>query len=407
MSIATQTTKPAAIPAGRRFLRAFLWTAGSIVAAVAAINLITFAFVSQPGNQQVAQLVIGWERTLKPLLYETVKPRTAAFGASWVRDAFDPLALEGLTGERFFNFGISGGKPYEARRFLDSALASAPPAAVVLNLDSFFDRADANRTAFSFNEDLLRTREDGSPNPWAPLHRAYSLTLSGASMGFNAVALTALARIAGGADPKDVLASYQRLDFDDWRPALAELGTRMLGMPATTENAPFPDQRRSGSGTLSEFNEIVESLCANDIAVHTYFTPHHMLRYACSAKVDVEMQVLATLREAAAACKRPPTYHVFAYPNAVTMEGIAEPADRSIYYRPDGHPRPTVGLLMAARMLGTPFPEGTLRQDADFGTDLVAMSDKDARDWLLRRKARCGGKWLKDDLERVLRDTAG
>jgi len=91
-------------------------------------------------------------------------------------------------------------------------------------------------------------------------------------------------------------------------------------------------------------------------------------------------------------CDASISYFDFAYPNAVTLEGVLTPVTSSEYYRPDGHPRPTMGVLMAARMFDGEFPPATpavLVQD--FGVDLLAYED--AEGWLLERAARCEGDW--------------
>ena len=89
-----------------------------------------------------------------------------AVGASWVRDAFDPTLAERLLGEPFFNFGVSGGRPYESQRFLESALAFHQPEHVILNLNSFEDQPDAFRTKFNFTirPDAVPTRQPAQNN---------------------------------------------------------------------------------------------------------------------------------------------------------------------------------------------------------------------------------------------------
>ena len=86
------------------------------------------------------------------------------------------------------------------------------------------------------------------------------------------------------------------------------------------------------------------------------------------------------------------SYFDFSYPNAVTLEGVLTPVTSSEYYRPDGHPRPTMGVLMAARMFDREFPPATPAVlEQDFGVDLLAHED--AEGWLLERAARCEGDW--------------
>jgi len=73
-------------------------------------------------------------------------------------------------------------------------------------------------------------------------------------------------------------------------------------------------------------------------------------------------------------------YYNFNYPNVITLDGLERSARYSEYFRSDGHPRPTMGLLMAARMFGQPFPPGTPPGVAvDFGVDLMSVDDAEAR----------------------------
>ena len=59
---------------------------------------------------------------------------------------------------------------------------------------------------------------------------------------------------------------------------------------------------------------------------------------------------------------------------------------------PDGHPRPTAGLAMAASMFDRPYPpDASPLLVEDFGVDL--LKHEDAEGWLLERAARCRGDW--------------
>jgi len=123
-----------------------------------------------------------------------------------------------------------------------------------------------------------------------------------------------------------------------------------------------------------------------------YFTPSHVRQQSCDAQATEELAALEYLRGKQANCKAQIRLFDFAYPNAVTLEGVLTPVRASQYYRPDGHPRPTMGLLMAASMFERDYPPGTsalIRQD--FGVDL--LSRQDAEVWLLARAARCEGDW--------------
>ena len=76
----------------------------------------------------------------------------------------------------------------------------------------------------------------------------------------------------------------------------------------------------------------------------------------CDAQASEEFAVLQLLRRKQPSCRARIRYFDFAYPNAMTLEGVFNPVKSSEYYRPDGHPRPSVGLLMAARMFDRELP---------------------------------------------------
>ncbi|MCP4979418.1 MAG: hypothetical protein GY935_02860 [Gammaproteobacteria bacterium] len=86
------------------------------------------------------QLLAGWGRTYKPILYDELQPDIAVFGASWARDAFDPIETGELLGGRVFNHAVSGGTTYETRRFADSAPDNENLEAVIINLNTFLPK---------------------------------------------------------------------------------------------------------------------------------------------------------------------------------------------------------------------------------------------------------------------------
>ena len=79
----------------RKSPQRFLWIFASIVLAstllVAAVNLAAYRYMLRQENQTIVQLLSGWGRMYKPILYDEIKPEIAVFGASWARDGFDPI----------------------------------------------------------------------------------------------------------------------------------------------------------------------------------------------------------------------------------------------------------------------------------------------------------------------------
>ncbi|MGB5131339.1 MAG: hypothetical protein WBO00_01895, partial [Steroidobacteraceae bacterium] len=137
---------------------------------------------------------------------------------------------------------------------------------------------------------------------------------------------------------------------------------------------------------MEELERMLDRLCGRDIDIHAYFTPDLAVKGTRGRSLAETLHGLDLLRRRQPDCRARLHYYNFNYPNAVTLDGLAKPERYSRYYRSDGHPRPTVGLLMAARMFGRPFPDGTPQEiSADFGVDLMAVDDAEAR---LRDQAR-------------------
>ncbi|MCC6918748.1 MAG: hypothetical protein IT548_06055 [Alphaproteobacteria bacterium] len=361
----------------------FLKIAAAIVAGaallVAAINLVAFHFITQPAYATIAQLLDGYGRTYKPILHDTLQPKVVAFGASWVRDSFDAEVLSAQLGKPAFNHAVSGGQPYENRRFLESALAANPNIdTVILNVDSFLLRPHGIRFGYGFDESLLNVAPDGTPNRTVALSRAYAVTLSGAAIGANIDLLRTIVRLGSGETKEDVAPSYERRNFATARirhprePAT----TAMIDEAVAAFGAPV-DER-----PFAELERALDAVCSRDITVALFFVPHLMSSEG-SATIREKLAALAVLRARAPACRAKLSLYDFDYPNAVTLEDRTNPG-LSLYWRPDGHPRPTVGQLMAARMFGTPFPAGTAPElPAEWGVEL--LRNPAAVDWLVQR----------------------
>ena len=180
---------------------------GSLIAVIAIVvvgNNLLFAQIRSPQNASIAQMIPGWTRQFKPLLYDHVKPQAIAFGASWVRDAFDPEMMERLTGEKFFNFGVSGGSSFESFRLAQSAFSTHPPERIYLHLESFFDAPRATRLRHGFDERILHLDETGEPTRFVGFYRALKINFSGSALGFGYRFLTAKFALARGAQREDV-----------------------------------------------------------------------------------------------------------------------------------------------------------------------------------------------------------
>lgn len=385
--------QPGRLDEARRFLWIFCVGVLLVALLVAAVNLVAFRYMLRDDNQAIVQLLSGWGRLYKPILYDEIRPQVAVYGASWARDAFDPIETGRLLGRKVFNHGVSGGTPYETRRFAESSLDNPNLEVAIVNLDSFYRDELGARFRYGFDESILDVDADNRPNSWVGARRAYSLALGGWAVGANIELIRAIYARDRGADRADYLESYQRADLTRRRYRIPQARQRIFPEPG----APTPPQAELPPRFLDAEPEHLEILldrfCAAGVDVYAYFTPHHTRKEEeCDASAREELVALGFLRRKQAACDARIRYFDFSYPNAVTLEGVLTPVEASEYYRPDGHPRPTVGLLMAARMFERDFPPGTpalLQQD--FGVDLLAHED--AEGWLLEHAARCVGDW--------------
>ena len=378
-------------PAGRRFLRIFVIAVVTVAAAVASVNLVAWRFMLAGENQSIVQLLSGWGRLYKPILHDQIEPEIVVFGASWARDAFDPIETGQLLGRTFFNHGVSGGTAYETRRFVKSALGNPNLQAAIINLNTFYRDSLRARFRYGFDESILNVDTLGRPNRLVGLRRAYSLALGGWAVGANVKLIsTILARDRGVARP-DYLESYEQADHT--RRNMQRIRQQIFpDSEQRVKPPPASQEERSVEVAADELQAVVDGLCARGVDIHAYFTPSHTYQQKCDLAAPEQQAALSFFRDKQRSCaSRIHLYH-FSYPNAMTLEGVLGPVTASYYYRPDGHPRPTAGLVMASAMFGKPFPPGTPQALVeDFGVDLLRHDD--AEGWLLERAARCAGDW--------------
>ena len=338
------------------------------------------------------------------MIHDRLQPEVAVFGASWARDAYDYEEITALLGRPFFNHAVSGGQPYENRRFLQSALAAGRLQVVMLNIDSFLRHPKQLKFQYGFNEGLLNVDAEGQPNPQAAWNRFFAATLSGAAVGNNLAAFSILRKFRGGMPKQELLRAYDRHDFGT-NPQRLRLWQDMLAGKPSSEGQAEDLQAASLPGRLGELAQAVRLACARGVAVKTYLTPAHpVIAKQMSDQTAFKLALWEFLRPLQRDCPRGLELWDFAYPNAITLEGLAEGHRlNSRFFREDGHPRPTAGQLMAAQMFGTPLLQAPLR---DLGTDLLALDRAQAGDWIASRQARWRGAWRSGEREAVLADLA-
>jgi len=377
---------------GRRFLLICACCVVLVALIVASVNLVAYRYMLRENNQSIVQLLAGWGRMYKPILYDEIKPNVAVYGASWARDAFDPTETGRLLGQRVFNHAVSGGTAYETRRFGDSSLDNPGLQAAIINLDTFYRSELVAKTRYGFDESILDTDPGGNPNHWVRLKRTYSLALAGWAVGANLKLISAIIARDGGAPRSDYLRAYERANHTRRRGRMKLASRRIFPAPGQAKTLPQEPTVEHRIAMPLELGIMIDGFCEKGVDVYAYFTPSHVRQQRCDVKATEEMAALGFLRAKQAVCKAEIHMFDFAYPNAVTLEGVLTPVKASKYYRPDGHPQPTMGLLMTASMFKIDYPPATsVLLQQDFGVDL--LSHQDAEGWLLRRAARCEGDW--------------
>jgi hypothetical protein len=370
-----------------------------VIVVIVVANNLTFYLIRAPKNVGMAQMIYGWARLYKPMIYDDVKPDAVSFGYSWVRDIFDPVKAEGLTGERFFNFGISGATSFESFRLVQNALAVHVPKRVFLDMESFRDAPRASMVEHQFDERILYVKRDGSPNPTAKLNRIIKINTSGAALAFNYRFLKTLWAANNGTPLEDLLPSYERRDWRKMPGTIADMKRWMAEGDDPKRQIGGPGGRFLG--TFNDLEASVGLLCDANVEINVYEAP-----YICGSGGKDTKAVLALLRKKAQSCKSKITYNTFRYPNAASMEGVFATPGLSTFYRPDGHPRPPLGQMILTRILKLENTAGAPTLPRDFGGDLMAMTPSEAEAWIDKRAARCRGQWLEGEYQQIEADAA-
>ena len=394
-------------PSAKRHLLVFAVVVFVLFIVVALFNRYLFKVIAASTNQKVLQNSVGWERTYKPIIFDELKPKVAVFGASWARDAFDYEEMTLAFGREFFNFAASGGQPYENLRFLQSALAAGSLDTVILNLDSFSAYQRRPPTSYGFNEGILNVHPDGSANGLATWHRLFATTLSGAALASNFSSLKLLKQAQSGLPKQELLRAYDRFDYKGAADGMVQLKEQIF-RPKQSDLSSGPKQTASiqevqiQKSYLGSLEAALTSACQAKVKVYAYLTPHHAAAFRLEPANEYllarKLALLQAVRQARDQCQATHSalewhYFDFQYPNRVSLEGVLAPIEKAIFYRSDLHPRPTVGQLMAAKMIrGVSEPQ-------DFGVDLLSLSEEAALGWTLERHKRWFGVWADSALK--------
>ena len=363
----------------RRYIHVLQIALFTSVLSVILLNNVVFQMMRSSERISTSQMIPGWSRIYKPLMYDVVKPDAVSFGYSWVRDLFDPDIAEPLLDKSFFNFGLSGATSFESMRLIQSSLATHVPEHAFLDISAFPDAPRARLLEHQFDERILHVNRDGSENNMAPIYRWIKVNTGGAALAFNLRFLNIEQKLRFGAQRESLLPPYEQRDWalrsDDINFYRALVEQRSEPNNAQDEN------------TYEDLKKSIGLLCEKGVKVHIYDAP-----WPCSQPYQVSINQLNILRDLGKTCQSL-TYHMFGYPNVVTMEGLQKYPGQSLFYRPDGHPRPTAGQLILTQILDLQDTDAAPSLPSDFGQDLLKLPEAQAALWVKERAARCEGKW--------------
>src|ERR1700744_3171102 len=193
----------------------FLGTVTLVLLALVAFNWAAGAYILRHPSGGSVQTLSGFERALKPLWLDQIQPEIAFVGSSRVRDGLDPTLIYPALKTRSFNYGASSMTPYEARRFVQDALAQPSVKRVVVALDAFTGNGGPGEALPSFDETRLAVTPDGAPTPRRGLWLFTTRFLSGGALGMNALSAWSLMQLKKdqtAADRPDIFGAYAHMN---------------------------------------------------------------------------------------------------------------------------------------------------------------------------------------------------
>lgn len=320
----------------------FLGTVVLVIAALAAFNALANAYIFAHPSGASVETLAGFERALKPVWLEQIRPKLVFVGSSRVRDGFDPALIDPALNTRSFNYGASSMTPYEARRFVQDALAQPSVTQVVVALDAFTGNGGPGEALPSFDETRLAVTPDGAPTPRRKLWLFTTRYLSGGALGMNALSAWSLAQLKNGqtaADRPDIFDAYSHMNRAVLQHDLNYRRARAM---------------RMGDGAASEFSTMLADACHARARLTLFFPPDNM------AIIERYRQTDATgfdafkqkVRDAVArhnkTCANKAALFDFMAPNPLTTETLKD--GQSPDYVDLVHFRPPAGLWLLRQM---------------------------------------------------------
>lgn len=318
----------------------FLSTVALAIGALAAFNAIAGAYIlNHPAGASV-QTLSGFERALKPVWLEQTRPELVFVGSSRVRDGFDPALIDPALKTRSFNYGASSMTPYEARRFVQDALAHASVRDIVVALDAFTGDGGAGEALPSFDETRLAVTPDGKPTPRRALWLFTTRYLSGGALGMNALGIWSLAQLKAGqsaADRPDIFNAYGHMTTAVMERDLNYRRARTM---------------RMGEGAARELATMLAAACHAPARLILFFPPDNMAiiaRYRQSEDFDAFKQAVRdAVTRHNANCENKAALFDFMAPNALTRQALQNGSAAD--YVDLVHFRPPAGLWLLGQM---------------------------------------------------------
>ena len=320
----------------------FLGTLMLVIAGLTAFNALAGAYILVHPSGGSVQTLSGFERALKPVWLDQIRPRLVFVGSSRVRDGFDPTLVDPALNTKSFNYGASSMTPYEARRFVQDALAQPSVTQVAVGLDAFTGDGGPGEALPSFDETRLAVTPDGAPTPRRPLWLFTTRFLSGGALGMNALSVWSLLQLKNGqtaADRPDIFGAY------------AHMNQAVLTRDLNYRRA---RAMRMGEGAASEFSTMLAAACSARARLILFFPPDNMAiveryRQSDAAGLDAFKQtVQGAVARHNAACANKAMLFDFMAPNALTTETLKD--GQSPDYVDLVHFRPPAGLWLLRQM---------------------------------------------------------
>jgi hypothetical protein len=328
----------------KRYLVWFLSVVTLCVAALIAFNALADRYILTDRNGPSIQTVSGFERVLKPAWLASLSPSLVFVGSSRMREGFDPVLIDPALRTNSFNYGVSSITPYEARRFLQDALARPSVKTIVMSLDAYEGGNQAQKIGPGFDELRLAVTADGAPTPRRALWLFTTRYLSGGAAGMHALGLYDLLQLGHGqtaADRPDLFEAYSHMTDKLMHRDLANRAERVMRM------APWQHE---------ELKTTLSLLCHRpDVRTILFFPPDNaaiIARYEANdadALKTFKADVVADVRRHNATCEGKIALFDFLNHNPVTAQKLVN--GRSENYLDLVHFRPPVGVRLLSRML--------------------------------------------------------